>query len=87
MSDRSVGPVIDRNQYKEAEVETGVRQGPLVSSVLFAIYLSNIFREVEKVVEGSTAASFADNCEWLVTTELVEQLCQRLESLGIKRVE
>lgn len=38
-----------------------------VSPILFAIYLSEIFREVEAELEGCIVISFADDCGWLVT--------------------
>lgn len=31
--------------------------------------------------------SFADDCRWLLTTDLVEQLCQGLKIARIKAVE
>lgn len=52
MSDRRVGLVIDRHQYEETSVDTGVLQGSPVSLILFAIYLRRVFKVVVKEVEG-----------------------------------
>lgn len=62
MSDRSIWLVINGHQCTEAEVETGVPQGSQVSRIRFVIYLSGVFREVEKEVEGCTTTLFADDC-------------------------
>lgn len=51
ISDRRIGLVIDSNQCAETGVGTGVPQGSLVSPVLFVIYVSRVFRKVEKEVE------------------------------------
>lgn len=40
-----------------------------MSPILFVIYLSGIFREVEKEMEGYMTTSFADNCGWLMTAD------------------
>lgn len=42
----------------------------------FAIYLSGIFREVEKDVESCMVTSLPDDCRWLVTVNSVGQLCK-----------
>lgn len=53
---------MDVHQYMEAEVETGVPQDLSMSPILFAIYLSGVFKKVEKEIEGCIATSFADDC-------------------------
>lgn len=74
------------NDYQciEVEVVTGLLQGSPVLPILFSIYLSRVFRDVEKEVEEGIATSFADDNRSLVTTDLVEQLCQCLERAEIK---
>lgn len=52
MSDRSIGLVIDTHHCTETGVETGVSQRSPVLPILFKIYLSRVFREMEKEVEG-----------------------------------
>lgn len=62
MSDRSVGLVIDDNQFREVAVERGVLQGSLVLYILFAIYLTGVFRDMEKDMEGYITTLTADDC-------------------------
>lgn len=47
MSERKNGLVVEGHLCKEAKAETGVPQGSLVSPILFVIYLSVMFNEVE----------------------------------------
>lgn len=63
--------VVDDYQCKIAEVETGVPQGSPVSPILFAFYLSPIFKEVETEVEECMITLFVDNCQWLMVADLV----------------
>lgn len=62
MSERKVSLVVDRHQCEAVEVETGVPQESPVSRILFAIYLSGIFKEVEEDVVGCMTTLFADDC-------------------------
>lgn len=55
--------------------------------MLFALYLSRVFKEVEQQVEGCVAMSFADDCGWLMVMDSVEQLCGWLEREEIRAVE
>lgn len=87
MSDRKVGYVIDRHQCSEAVVETGVPLGSPVLPILFRISLVWVFREGRGEVEDNMIRSFAEDCEWLVVTDFVEQLCPRLARTGIRAVK
>lgn len=51
LSEGRVSLVVDCNQGESVEVETAVPQDSPVMPTLFAVYLSGIFREVEKKVE------------------------------------
>lgn len=62
MSDRSIGLAIDGYQCSKAGVEIEVPEESPVSLILFAIYMSGVFREIEKEVEGCTPTSFEDDC-------------------------
>lgn len=51
MGGRSVALVIDGHQCRLGDRETGDGQESPVSPILFSIYLSSIFKEVEEQVE------------------------------------
>lgn len=74
-----VSLVVDGHQSEAVEMEMGVPQGLPTLHILFAIYVSEVFKQVEQEVEGSMATSFTDNCGWLVTADSVGQLCEQLE--------
>lgn len=87
MSERRVKLRVDDKQCKEAEVEKRVSQGSLISPILFVIYFSEIFSEVEEEVKLYIATTFADDCVWLVLSDSVAKQCNRLERDGMKIVE
>lgn len=60
MSERSVSFVINRKQCMETGVETVVLQGSPLSLVMFAIYLSRVFTEMDTKVEGCVTTSFTN---------------------------
>lgn len=63
MSDRRIGLVIDEHQCEEMVVDPDIQQGSPVTSILFAIYLRGVFKEVEKGAESCVATSFVEDCE------------------------
>lgn len=71
-SDRSVGLIINGHRYEETVVKSGVPQESPVITILFAIYLSQVFQGGEKEVEGCIATSFVDDCGWLGVADSVE---------------
>ena len=48
LTDRKLQLVIDGDNNQDKEVETGIPQGSPVSPILFLIYISEIFEQVEK---------------------------------------
>lgn len=79
MSERRVSLVVDGHQCEAVVVETEVPRGLPVSHILFAIYLSGIFKEAEEEVEGYMSTSFADDSRWLEMRDSEAQLRKRLE--------
>lgn len=86
MSERKVSLMVDSHQYDAVEIEMGVPRGSPVSPILLGIYHSRIFKKVKEDMEGCMAKLFADDCEWLVTANLMAQLCERLEIVEMKTV-
>jgi len=81
MEERKVIVSMDGKEGDSMDVETGVPQGSPVSPVLFVIYLSGLFGQVEEKEEecGSEGISFVDDVAWVVEGEDVEECTQRLE--------
>lgn len=50
MSERRIGLVIDGHQCEKPVVDSGVPQGSPVSHILFTMYQSGVFKEVEKKI-------------------------------------
>lgn len=47
--------------------------------ILFAIYLSGMFKVVEEEMESCMTTLYVDHCWWLVMVDLVEQVCSPVE--------
>ena len=79
MEGRKVIMSMDGREGDIMDVDTGVPQGSPVSPVLFVIYLSELFGEVEKKEEesGSEGISFVDDVAWVVEGEGVVECTQR----------
>ena len=60
MTDRNVRIVIDGTEGQDRAVETGIPQGSPVSPILFAVYISGVFKEVERKT-GAEGLSFVDD--------------------------
>lgn len=82
MSEPSVSLVVDCYWCIAAEVMTGIPKRSTISAILFVIYLSEIFKEVEEDVKGWIAIWFTDNCGWLQTVDFVAKLYVSLEMAG-----
>jgi len=81
MENRKVIMSMDGKEGDSMDVEMGVPQGSPVSRVLFVIYLSGLFGQVEDKEKecGSKGISFVDDVAWVVEGEDVGECTQRLE--------
>jgi len=81
MEERKVIMSMDGKEGDSMDVEMGVPQGSPVSPVLFVIYLSGLFGQVEKKEEecGSEGISFVDDVAWVVEGEDVGECTTQLE--------
>jgi len=64
MTDRKVRIELDGETGEAQTVDTGVLQGSPAAPILFIVYLSGIFDEVERKVPGITGLSFVDDIGW-----------------------
>ena len=87
LTDRRLQLVIDGHCSTERQITSGIPQGSPVSPILFAIYLSGIFKAVEEAIPGCQATSFADDCGFLVEAPNVKDLAKLVEETGNKAIE
>ena len=78
MTDQRLQLVVDGFKCEEKLVDTGVPQESPVSPILFAIYLSGIFKAVEEAVP-TKSLFFVDDLGFMVSAESVSQACERLQ--------
>jgi len=81
IEERKVIMSMDGKEGDSMDVEMGVPQQPPVSPVLFMIYLSGLFGQVEDKEKecGSEGISFVDDVAWVVEGEDVGECTLRLE--------
>lgn len=79
-----VGLAVNYNYCMTEEMEMEVSQRPLVSPILFLIYFSSMFKEMEKEVKRFMMTSFLEDCGWLVIADSVAKLCERLKKAKSK---
>jgi hypothetical protein len=70
--------VINGHEGAMTPTSIGIPQGLPVSPILFAIYISGIFDEVEAKLAG-ISLSFVDNISWLVIGEKVTEITEKLQ--------
>ena len=65
--------MIDRDNNQEKDVETGIPQRLPVSRILFLIYISRVFEQVEKELSGSFRSLLYDDNLGFITSEVLGQ--------------
>lgn len=87
LTDRHLQLVIDGYCGETQLVSMGVPQGSPVSPILFAIYLSGVFSELEGKVSTCVATSFADDCSFLSEAPNIIELIGLMEEAGCRAIE
>ena len=64
MTDQNLRIELDGETGEALAVDTGVLQGSPAAPILFIVYLSGIFDEVERKVAGFSGLSFVDDIRW-----------------------
>lgn len=82
LTDRRVQLIIDGHHGAEHSVQSGIPQGSPVSPILFAIYLSGIFEEIERKIPGIKILSFADDIGLVTLGNSVNEVCEQLQRAG-----
>jgi len=74
--------VIDGFKCQTHNVIAGLPQGSPVSPILFIIYISRMFQELESKFPRLKTISFSDNTTFLFTGTLIQEVVKTLEEIG-----
>lgn len=74
--------VIDGYTNSKQKVETGILQGLQMSPILFLIYVSGMFFELEKKLPGITCVLFVDDLGFLTSSYSISIVGKLLEKTG-----
>jgi hypothetical protein len=77
MADRQVRLALDGDLGDTHKVETGIPQGSPAAPILFVVYISAIFQEVEKTCQVR-GLSFADDVAWWAEGRNDREVAERL---------
>ena len=73
--------MLDGHNNQEKKVETGIPQGSPVSPILFLIYISEVFEQVEKKLPGIVSMSFIDDLGFIASEVSAKEIAKTLEKV------
>ena len=79
--------MIDGHNNPENDVETGIPQGSPVFPILFLIYISGVFEQVEKELPELVSLSFVDDLGFIASRTSVKEIAKALGKFGKLVVE
>src|SRR5213592_1164267 len=85
MNNRYVQLAFDGNKQEKTRVEIGISQRSFISSILFLIYIRDIFSEINSMQVRSS--SYVDDIELVASLETVEENCLMLENVAEKLLQ
>ncbi len=86
-TDRKLQFVIDGHNNPENAIETEIPQGSPASPILFLIYNSGAFEQVEKELPEIMSLSFVDDLGFIASGTSVQEITKTLEKVGNLIVE
>jgi hypothetical protein len=78
VKDRKVSLIINGHETAMKPTNSGIPQGSPISPILFAIYISGVFEEVEDET-GAVGISFVDDLSWIASGANVTEIAETLE--------
>jgi ribonuclease HI len=78
MKDRKVSLIINGHETAMTPTNSGIPQGSPISPILFAIYISWVFEEVEDEA-GTAAITSVDDLSWIASGANVMEIAETLE--------
>ena len=85
MNNRYVQLAFDENKQEKTRVEIEISQDSSISSILFLIYIEDIFSEINSMQIRSS--SYVDDIELVASSETVEENCLMLENAAEKLLQ
>ena len=85
MNNRYVQLAFDENKQEKTRVEIEISQESSISSILFLIYIRDIFSEINSMQIRSS--SYVDDIELVASSETIEENCLKLENAAEKLLQ
>ena len=85
MNNRYVQLAFDENKQEKTRVEIGISQESSISSILFLIYIRDIFSEINSMQIRSS--SYVDDIGLVASSETIEENCLMLENTAEKLLQ
>jgi len=71
--------MLDDFLCSEQQTNNELSQSSSVSLILFVIYISEVFKSIERIVSEACTLFFADDIEIVISRSLIKQICDRLQ--------
>ena len=85
MNNRYIQLAFDENIQEKTRVEIEISQDLSISSILFLIYIKDIFSEINSMQIRSS--SYVDDIELVASSESIEENCLMLENAAEKLLQ
>src|SRR5947207_15178015 len=85
MNNKYVQLAFDENKQEKTRIEIEISQKLLISSILFLIYIRDIFSEINNMQIRSS--SYVDDIELVVSSETIEENCLMLKNAAKKLLQ
>ena len=82
LTDRKIQLIIDGHANQEERIETRIPQRSPVSSILFLIYISGVFYQVEENLLGVVSLFFDDDLGFITSGAFVKEIAKTLEKVS-----